>query len=164
MGWEQGEVFAIAMYVLFAGVKVSVFEACDPVLWPYDSPCLISMSGLVKRYFPPTFHSQTKVLQSLDCVPRTRQQCSIFLFSWPCSSSSNIFTNSNQEEKLPLPKNIPPSHLFHVHILLTLLVAPFSLLTSCSCLIFFPPIPQRCPHGANPWKCYALDERLPNTD
>jgi hypothetical protein len=29
---------------------------------------------------------------------------------------------------------------------------------------FFSTTPQRCPHGANPWKCYALDERLPNTD
>jgi len=58
---------------------------------------------------------------------------------------SNIFTNSNQEEKLPLSKkNIPrPSHLFHVHILLTLLVAPFSLLTSCSLFIFF-----QQPHSA----------------
>ena len=62
------------------------------------------MSGLVKRYFPPTFHSQTKVLQSLDCVPRTRQQCSIFLFSWPCCSKFKYFYELQSRRETPPSK------------------------------------------------------------
>ena len=164
MGWgEQGEVFY--RYVLVCrGQGLGFWGLC----WPSFVALRFTLINIDVRsrekVFPPNvpFSNQSVAKPWL----RTTYTTAMFNLSFFMALLFKYFY------ELHLGRETPPFQKKYSKAIASFSRPHFANTFGCPVLpsyfllfvYFFSTTPQRCPHGANPWKCYTLDERLPNTD